>query len=370
MPDLVALTDPPGPAWADSLMRWWDAGAAVLPVDDRLPPAARADLLDRLRPTLLASGTDVSHRPDGIPVEPGDALVMATSGTTGDPKGVILTHDAVRAAARATNEALAVDPSTDRWIACLPLAHVGGLGVVTRALLSATPVTILQGFSADAVTTEARRHNSMLISLVATALRRVDPTLFRVIVLGGDVPPDDPPPNAKITYGLTETMGGCVYDGVPLSGTIIEVTSDGEVLLTSPSLARAYRDGHTERPITSPFPTGDSGRLQADGRLVVDGRLDDVIVTGGEKVWPGAVEAVLGTHPKVRQVAIIGRPDAEWGHRVVAVVVPADPDDPPTLSALRAAAAERLPAYALPKESELTDSLPTTALGKLRRRGL
>ncbi|MFA9565189.1 MAG: AMP-binding protein, partial [Acidimicrobiales bacterium] len=132
---LVALAMPAGEEFVTELRRSWDRGDAVLPVDPRLPAPARDRLLDALRPDRVVELGASHRRAGGQPVEPGDALVVATSGTTGDPKGVVLTHDAVAASARATSERLSSDPSRDRWLACLPLAHVGGLSVITRALV-------------------------------------------------------------------------------------------------------------------------------------------------------------------------------------------------------------------------------------------
>src|SRR4051794_18148570 len=138
------------------------------------------------------------------PVDDGDALVVATSGSTGEPKGVVLTHDAVRASATATSARLDVDPRADRWLSVLPLAHVGGLSVVTRAVHTGTPFT----FDVDA--------DATLVSMVATQVRRTDVSRFRAVVVGGAAPPDDLPSNAITTYGMTETGSGVVYDGRPL----------------------------------------------------------------------------------------------------------------------------------------------------------
>jgi O-succinylbenzoic acid--CoA ligase len=371
VPELVAVLGPPGPGWVEELRRWWDRGDAVLPIDHRLPPPAVTALIDGLRPTLLVRPNVEPDRLPGRPVEPGDALVLATSGTTASPKGVVLTHAAVAAAAWASSEALAVDPSRDAWLACLPLAHAGGLGVVTRALLTGTPLTVFPGFDAEAIEAVARTGDrSVLVSLVATALRRVDPDLFRVILLGGDAPPVWPkgrPASVVVTYGLTESGGGCVYDGVPFRHVAVRIVN-GEVHVRGPVLARGYRAADDDLPLTGPdgwLATGDGGRWADDGTLVVDGRLDEVIVTGGEKVWPGAVEAVLRRVAGVADVAVVGRPDPEWGQRVVAVVVPGA--EPPTLDTLRAEAGAVLPPWAAPKELVLVAELPRTALGKLRR---
>jgi O-succinylbenzoic acid--CoA ligase len=342
-------------AVVDRLRRAWDAGDAVLPLDPRLPAPARARVL-------------AAARPDE-PVEEGDALVVATSGTTGEPKAVVLTHDAVAASARATSARLGVDPATDRWLACLPLAHVGGLSVVTRALATGTPLTVHDGFDAAAVE-DAAAAGCTLVSLVATALRRVDPARFRVVLLGGSAMPDDLPPNAVATYGMTETGSGVVYDGVPLDGVEVRVL-DGEVQLRAPMVLRCYRDGTDPKTADGWFPTGDAGAWDADaGRLRVFGRRGDLIITGGENVWPAAVERVLGALPSVREVAVVGRPDPEWGRRVVALVVAADPAAPPSLDALRDAVRRELPAYAAPRELRVVGALPRTGSGKVARADL
>ena len=146
MPDLVAVDLPAGQGFVDALSRAWEAGNAVFPIDPRLPPPAVATLVEALRPAVVIDGEGSHHLDGGMPTEPGDALVIATSGTTGAPKGVVHTHHSIEASARATSARLDVDPRSDRWVACLPLAHVGGLSVVTRALITGTPCTILERF--------------------------------------------------------------------------------------------------------------------------------------------------------------------------------------------------------------------------------
>jgi len=371
VPALHALDLPAGPAFVDALRRAWDEGAAVAPLDPRLAPPARAAVLAALAPTVVVGPDGTRHaRAEGRPVEEGDALVVATSGTTGTPRGVVLTHAALAAATTAVHRHLAVDPAADRWLACLPLAHVGGLGVVVRALLGGVPLTVLPGFDAAAVEAEAVRGGATLVSLVATALARVDASRFRVVVLGGAAPPASVPPNTVVTYGMTETAGGVVYDGRPLPGVEVRVDAGGEIHVRGPMLLRAYRDGHNPKDGDGWLPTGDLGELDADGRLVVHGRRGDLVVTGGENVWPEAVEEALRDVPGVAEVAVAGRPDPEWGQRVVAFVVPATPSDPPTLDDVRAAVKARLAGYAAPRELVLVESLPRTSLGKVRRRAL
>ncbi len=132
-------------------------------------------------------------------------------------------------------------------------------------------------------------------------------------------------------------------------------------------LLRCYRDGSDPKSSDGWYATGDMGRIDDEGRLHVDGRRDDAIISGGEKVWPAAVERVLALQPTVAEVAVVGRPDKEWGERVVAVIVPRDPAAPPILEELRAAVKEHLPAYAAPRQLDLVEELPRTASGKVRR---
>jgi O-succinylbenzoic acid--CoA ligase len=343
---LVAIDLPGGPGFVDELQRAWDEGDAVFPVDQRLPAAAKRELCAAMRV--------------GEEVEPGDALVVATSGSTGTPKGVVLTHDAVAASARATSDRLGV-LDDDHWLACLPLSHVGGLSVVTRALHTGTRLTVQPGFDPAAV----EQTGATLVSLVATALARIDPATFRIIVLGGSRPPDDRPANCVTTYGMTETGSGVVYDGVPLDGVEVDIAADGEIRLRAPMLLRCYRDGTSPLDADGWFATGDLGEWRADGRLHVAGRRGDLIITGGENVWPEAVEAALADHPGVAEVMVRGVDDPEWGQLVEAVIVPAG--DPPSLDSIREHVKQRHPAFMAPKRLTLAESLPRTSIGKLRR---
>jgi len=368
--ELVALAVPGGPAFVPALQRAWDRGDAVAPIDPRLPGPARAAVLQALAPTLLVDERGEEHRLEGgRPVEEGDAIVVATSGSTGAPKGVVHTHASVAASAEASSARLGVDPERDRWLACLPLAHIGGLSVVLRARHTGTPLEVHDGFDAAAVEDAARR-GATLVSVVPTALARIDASLFRALVVGGAAPHVELPPNAVTSYGLTETGSACVYDGWPLDGVEVRIGRDGELEVRGPMLLRAYRDGRDPKDAEGWFATADAGRVDERGRVTVHGRVDDVIVTGGEKVWPAAVERVLSEVDGVAEVAVVGRDDAEWGHRVVAVVVPVDRNRPPALAELREAARAELPPYAAPRAVELVEALPRTALGKVLRRPL
>jgi O-succinylbenzoic acid--CoA ligase len=386
VPELVALALG-GDRFVDALRRTWDAGDAVLPIDPRAPRAHTERLLAALAPGAVIDDDGVRRaRPGGVPVLDGDAVVIASSGTTGMPKGAVHTHDGIAAAARITADgcarhlaAIGAAPVEEvRWLACLPLAHVGGFSVVTRALLGGSTLEVHDGADAGRIDDAARR-GATHVSLVPTLLGRVDASLWSVILLGGSTVPPDRPARSIATYGMTETFGGVVYDGYALDGVEVRVADDGVVELRTPTSLRAYRhgpDGAADPTGADPrtadgwYRTGDLGRSDPDGRLWIEGRADDLIISGGTNVWPAPVEDVLRTDPLVADVAVVGRPDPEWGQRVVAHVVPSDPADPPRLDDLRSLVRQHLPVAAAPKEIVLTDVLPRTSLGKIARHEL
>lgn len=335
----------------------WDAGDAVLVLDPRAPEAEVDAIVARMRPD------------EGV--EPDVAAVVVTSGTAGVSKGVELTWDGLVASAAAVGAALAVGPG-DRWLACLPLHYVAGLAVLGRAWVTGTPVTVVGGFDVATVTTS----DATLVSLVPTMVRRLheagtDLGRFRRVLLGGG-PVREQGPNIVATYGLTETWGGVVHDGHPLTGVELSVAEGGEILVRSPTVMRGYRlapeDTAAALSADGWLCTGDAGMIDGDGRLHVVDRLRDLIVTGEVKVSPSEVEAVLALHPGVAEVCVTGAPDPEWGERVVAHVVPRESGEAPDLAELRAFAADRLSAAKLPRQVIVTDAIPRTAGGKPLRR--
>lgn len=363
MQSLIALDLEPSQRFVDELSKAWDEGDAVLPIDQRLPIEAKKQLISQLKPThIVASDSRVSLE-NGQPVENGDALVVATSGSTGTPKGVVLTQESVLASARASSSALDVT-FDDHWYSCLPLAHVGGLSVVTRSLLMGTQLTIAPRFDENEV--DRHSHTCTLISLVPTALLRIDPRKFRAILLGGSKPPTQRPSNVIATYGLSETGSGIVYEGRPLNGVEIQISDEDEILVRSPMNMRCYRDGSSTIDSDGWLHTGDIGSLSDEGILSVQGRRGDVIVTGSEKVWPEAVEAALSAIITFDQFAIVGIPDSEWGERVVLATTQSNL----SLDQIKEHLLLTLPNFCVPKEIRQVASIPRTAIGKVRRQEL
>ena len=379
--DLVAVSIPPSPTWLEIVADTWAAGAAVLPVDHRLPPSEAGALLEHARPTVVLEA-DGARRVDGRRTEPDIALIVHTSGTGGSPKLAQFHRRAIDAAV--ASSALALEASDeDGWLCCLPLSHVGGLLVLLRAILLGAPVAVHARFDPEAVMAEP---GVEFTSVVPTMLGRLvetgaDLSSFRAILVGGAhlsldlrTRAERAGGNVVETYGLTETCGGVVYEGFPLPGTEMRIDVDGGIQLRGPTLMQGYRfdEAGSAAAFTDDgwLMPGDAGEIDRYGRLHVVGRIDDLINTGGERVWPDQVEAALRDHPGVREVAAGGRLDPEWGQHVAVWVVPADPADPPSLEELRAFAARTLPRYAAPRELTLADRLPRTLSGKLRRAAL
>ena len=360
--ELVCLDMANSQMFVDRLSRAWDNDDAVFPLDQRLPLPARQQILNIVKPTIMATN-DGDVRVDGMPVEPGDAVVVATSGTSGTPKAAVLTMSAVEASARATTEQLNVS-LRDTWLACLPPSHVGGLSVITRSLIMGTSLIAAPSFSPETFT-EAAQNGATLVSLVSTALQRVDPALYRTIVLGGSRQGSQLPPNCVTTYGMTETGSGVVYNGKALRGVELEIR-DSIVYVKAPMLLRAYRDGSVPLDSNGWFCTNDRGSLSDDGVLQIEGRDGDLIITGGENVWPEVVEDALRNFQTVTDLCVAGVPDPEWGRAIHVWVVTTDKNEV-SLDALRAHVKQTLPAHFAPRQMHVISEIPRTALGKPQR---
>ena len=369
---LLPVPAAPGPALYDALRAALAGeGPALLPLPDDTAAARR--LLAALRPD------------EPLEDDPDDptALVVPTSGSSGEPKGVLLPAGALTASADAAVQRLG---GPGRWLLALPVTHVGGLQVVLRALRGgAEPaVATTSDFArATAALPAGRRYTSLVPTQLGRLLARPDDraalAAYDAVLLGGAAAPAPLLQQAReagvrvvTTYGMSETSGGCVYDGLPLPGVRADVAADGRVRLSGPVVARGYRlrPDLTARAFAGGgFRTGDLGALTPDGRLVVLGRADDVVVSGGEKVAPAAVEAALAEHPAVAEVVVVGAPDPEWGERVLAVVV-LHPGSRLELDEARAHVAARVSRAAAPRELRVVAALPLLPSGKPDRAAL
>jgi len=314
------------------------------------------------------------------------AVVVSTSGTTGVPKGAMLTASALTASAEATHRRLG---AAGRWLLALPAYHIAGLQVLVRSVVADTaPVTVSAGFDgaelASAVVSlgSGRRYASLVAAQLDKALR--DPAATKAlasldaVLIGGGPMPTGVAERASAagisvvrTYGMSETAGGCVYDGVPLDGARMRI-DDGRVVLGGATLAKGYRNPVEPDPFAEPgwFRTDDIGAIDDSGALRVLGRVDDAISTGGLTVLPQLAEAALATHPAVADCAVFGVADERLGQRVVAAVVVNTGCAAPTLAELRAHVASTLSSTAAPREVHIVDELPRRGIGKVDRREL
>jgi o-succinylbenzoate---CoA ligase len=351
------------------------------------------DVLHRRSSALLPvpAGTDRSAlaalRVDDT-IDDDVAVVATTSGTTGTPKGALLTAAALTASAVATHDRLG---GPGRWLLALPSYHIAGIQVLVRSLLAGnTPVEldVSTGFdvsqlpSAVSQLGPGRRYSSLVATQLAKALDDPAATaalaeLDAVLIGGGPAPRPilDAAAAAGVTvvrtYGMSETAGGCVYDGVPLDGVTLRL-DDGRIVVGGPTLAKGYRNPPDPDPFAEAgwFRTDDIGVVDDSGVLTVLGRVDDAISTGGLTVLPQPVEAALRTHPAVADCAVFGLPDERLGQRVVAAVVLADGSAAPTLDTLRAHVARTLDHTAAPRELHIVDALPMRGIGKVDRSAL
>jgi len=377
----VALLLEPGLPFVEALHGCLLLGAAAVPVDVRLGERERRWLLRDVELVVdrpLRGDGGVFELPG--PPEAGEpAVVVHTSGTTGAPRPVELTYGNIRANARGVQRALGL-ADDERWLCPLPLSHVGGLMCVLRSAIMATTVALgPPRFDAEWTAAALRDAGITVASLVPTQLQRLldlgarpGPELRRILLGGGPMPRPllerarDAGWPVSPSYGLTQACstvtvaepGDVETAGRPLPGVGVAVAGDGEILVSGPTVHRL-----------GSLRTGDLGRLEPDGRLVVTGRKGDIIVTGGENVAPAEVEAVLAAHPAVVEAAVFGRTHPEWGEAVTALVVPR-PGAQIDAAQLQRHCGERLASFKVPKAVELVDALPRTESGKVRRADL
>jgi O-succinylbenzoic acid--CoA ligase len=374
----VALTLEPGLPFLEALHGCLILGTPAVPIDPRLADRERQAVLREVeirieRPMTGESG--VFQLPD--PAEREEiALVVHTSGTTGTAEPVALTYGNIRANTRGLAQAMQLGDD-ERWLCPLPLSHVGGLMVFLRSVLLATTAVLAPPpFDAEAVARQLREDDITIVSLVPTQLQRLldagatpGPKLRRVLLGGGSMPhalleraraagfPVCP------SYGLTQACstvtvaqpGDLETAGKAIPGVGVAIADDGEILVS----------GGTVNTLGS-LRTGDIGRIDERGRLIVTGRKGDLIITGGENVSPAEVEAVLVEHDAVAEAAVFARPHPLWGEAVTAWVV-AEPGAELTQATLRAHCLDRLAGFKVPKTFELVDELPRTEYGKVRR---
>jgi o-succinylbenzoate---CoA ligase len=368
----VAQGTPAGPLLAALEQVLNGRASAMLPVP---AGADRASTLSALRV--------------GEAIDDDIALVVTTSGTTGPPKGALLTAAALTASATATHDRLG---GPGRWLLALPPYHIAGVQVLVRSLLADTePVEldVSTGFDISELPSAVKQLGSgrRYTALVATQLAKAlgDPAaataladLDAVLIGGGPAPQPilEAAASAGVTvvrtYGMSETAGGCVYDGVPLDGVRLRAEPDGRIVIGGPTLATGYRNPPDPDPFAEPgwFRTDDIGAVDDSGVLSVFGRADEAISTGGLTVLPQPVEAALRTHPAVADCAVYGLADERLGQRVVAAIVVADGQSPPSLEALRAHVMRTLDRTAAPRELHVLDALPMRGIGKVDRQEL
>ncbi|MGX9789574.1 o-succinylbenzoate--CoA ligase [Mycobacterium sp. MMS18-G62] len=339
-----------------------------------LPVPADDDRQSALLTTSLRAGSDID---DDV------AVVVSTSGTTGVPKGAMLTAAALTASASATHTRLG---GPGRWLLALPAYHVAGLQVLVRSVVAGTdPVACFDVAELPSAVSQlgaGRRYASLVAAQLDKAL--ADPaatsalaSLDAVLIGGGPMPAAvaERASAAGIpvvrTYGMSETAGGCVYDGVPLGGVRVRI-DDGRVVLGGATLAKGYRNPVDPDPFAELgwFRTDDIGTVDDSGVLTVLGRVDDAISTGGLTVLPQLVEAALATHDAVADCAVFGVADERLGQRVVAAIVVAQGFPAPTLADLRSHVASSLSSTAAPREIHVVDELPRRGIGKVDRREL
>jgi o-succinylbenzoate---CoA ligase len=366
-------------------------GATLLPLNPRLTDAERAAIIEAEEPIVdLDDPGELTQTEADLPLlgehDMDDVCArVLTSGSSGTPKPVGLTYGNFLWNAVGSGFNIGVDPA-DRWLCCVPLSHIAGLGIVMRSVIYGTAAVVHDGFEVDRVAASLESDGITVVSVVATMLTRLleagaDLSGPRAILVGGGPVPEERLEEALAkgatvvqTYGMTETCSQVTTlapadarrkigsAGRPLLTTHLRI-EEGEILVQGPTIAPGCADGDGW------LHTGDLGHIDEEGFLYVKDRIDDLIVSGGENVVPAEVEEVLLRHPEVADAAVVGREDPEWQQAVTAVVVlesgsQVTPDD------LRRHCAGSLAGFKVPKRIELASALPRTPSGKLLRRAL
>jgi o-succinylbenzoate---CoA ligase len=387
----VALTMPPGREMVVLIHALMKLGAVLVPLSPRLTEPERQAVLAEVRPVLeLSDAGELTQTEADLPLlgeHDMDDLHcrILTGGSTGAPHPVGLTYGNQLWSAVGSAFNIGVQPD-DCWLCCMPLSHIGGLAIVMRSVIYGTAVELQDGFDAERVAESLEGGEASVASLVSTMLIRLldagaDLTGPRAILIGGGPVPDDVLAEAVgrgtrvvQTYGLTEACSQVTTlapgdvarklgsAGRPLLTTHLRI-EEGEILVQGPTVAPGCADSDGW------LHTGDLGRIDEEGFLYVEDRIDDVIVTGGENVVPAEVEQVLLRHPDVADAAVIGREDPEWQQAVTAVVVLREDADLPA-EELRRHCASELAGYKVPKRVEIASALPRSPSGKLLRRAL
>ncbi len=379
MSNLVAVDLPQNNKFLQIVKEVWDSGDAVFVIDQRFSPSLKKQTIESIRPKYLIDSNGKNTLPNSVGVSSNDALVQLTSGTTGYPKSIIHTFDSLKAHGAMVNEFLKVNPKEDRWIACLPLSHIGGLGVVMRAYFANMQVEIIK--APDKTELERLNANGYnMVSLVASILDRINVNSYKAVVIGGMAEPDNVPDNVFPTYGLSESGGGVVYKGECLRGVRIKIQPGSQLIeIDSPTLLRAYRSMYNSalgeyvvsKQGIAPelhdgyFVTSDCGYFEND-RLKILGRRDDLINTGGEKIWAKTLEDIILSINGIDRVCVMGLKDQKWGQKIVAAVVKSK-NSKATSEDIIQTVKNRLASWAVPKEIQFVDDLPKTAIQKIDR---
>ena len=316
------------------------------------------------------------------------ALIIATSGSEGNPRPVLLGNAQLDAAATASNACLPLHPG-DLWLNCLPLYHIGGQSILWRCARAGATVLLHDGFDAAQVAADLAAQPVTHISLVPAMLARLldlgtrPPASLRVALIGGAALSQSLYDKAVATgwplfpsYGMSETAAqfatfdpadGAWHPGLvgrPMPGHDIRIGDDGRIRVRGPQIMRSYLDG-SGIDANGWLTTGDLGQIDAAGRLTILGRADDMLISGGSNVHPQAIESCLAACPGVLDVAVTGQPDPVWGDLIVALVVgPVAPGD------LLAHARRHLLSAALPRRIHAVERLPRNATGKPERAAL